>query len=317
MSDALSDILQRIRLDATVFSCAEMDAPWAVHTDGAVMGIFHAVVEGACWIKLEETSQVQRLEKGDIVFLPYGSAHILCDDLQTPVVPIRSLAVRREGRAVGEVRIRGFGEHTSVICGKFSFEQSDVHPLLSSLPKLLHYRHEDDESTAWVHSTMQLIRRELDATHPGSETVITRLTDVLLVYALRYYISSLPDHEQGWLLGLKDPQVGRALDLMHLAPEEKWTATGLARRVGMSRSAFFARFTELLGEPPQQYLTRWRMYLAARALRRGQHSMAEIAADVGYSSEAAFSKAFKRRVGLAPAHYRKRSRPEVAFEVEV
>jgi len=312
-SDALSDVLAKVRLASTIFSVAEMDAPWGVDSRAMPWGIFHAFVQGGGWIRVAGSPDYVQLRQGDIVFLPHGDAHELYDDPTTPSASIRTL-VTDTGGPVGDLTIVGDGDHTSIICGKFTFGSSEAHQLFSPLPTLLHYRPEQDDRSAWVASTLAMIRRELvpmdtqGRGQPGSETVIMRLTDVLLVHALRYYIETLDDARRGWMAGLGDRQVAGALDLIHGSPEQKWTAADLAGHVGMSRSAFFARFTELVGEPPWSYLTRWRMFLAAVELRDGSQSMSNIASRVGYATEAAFSKAFKRFFGIPPAHYRRTQR---------
>lgn len=318
-SDALSDVLARIRFESTIFSVAEMDAPWGVASSAMDSGIFHAFVQGDGWIRVEGSTEHIRLRQGDVVFLPRGDSHELYDDPGTPSTAIQTLAKNTSG-PVGNLTIVGEGVHTSIICGRFSFASSEAHPLLASLPAFLHYQPEQDRSSEWVASTLSLIVRELtpaavtDSGQPGSETVIMRLTDVLLVHALRYYIENLDGGQQGWLAGLGDAQVAGALDMVHGSPDVKWTAGELARRVGMSRSAFFVRFTDLVGEPPHAYLTRWRMHLASLELCDGSNSMSSIAGHVGYATEAAFSKAFKRFFGTPPAQYRRSNQAAASLD---
>lgn len=302
--DALTEILQSMRLMGTVFCRAELDAPWAVHSGDLPKGIFHAIVDGDCWIEVEDGSEPVALSCGDVVFLPHGTPHVMSSDPNEPARPIAQLVSSPNDKGVGNLEIMGFGAHTSILCGSFQLERSDVHPLLNLLPPLIHVHRDDSKLATWLSTTLKLIQQELNNPFPGAQTVITRLTDVILIHALRSYISSLQPGEGDWLGGLKDPQVSRAMGLIHRSPEEPWTASTLATRVGMSRSSFFARFTELVGTPPHRYLTLWRMHTAANFLRSEPLSVAEIAERVGYSSEGAFSKAFKRLVGLAPSKYR-------------
>lgn len=302
--DALTDILQSCRLQGTVFSQAWCQAPWAVRAEQLPHGVFHAVIEGGCYAlpDLKGVAPI-RLELGDVLFLPRGTAHVMCDAPGRAPEPIGARTRRVEDRSVAELRIDGPGPRTGLICGSLRFEAGQGHPLLEVLPPVLRV-----EAGAGLGPIVTLIRRELEAAEAGAETVIARLTDVLLVSALRAWLAQVPLGEAGWMSGLTDPGVARALGLMHRRPAEDWTVDALARRVGMSRSAFAARFVERVGESPGQYLLRWRMHLARQALRREPITLAEVAGRVGYSSEFAFSKAFKRVTGQSPDAWRREMR---------
>ncbi len=303
--DVLTSIMKTVRLAGTVFCTAEVEAPWSVHTRGLPSGIFHAVVRGSCTLVLDDDDTPYVLKQGDVVFLPFGDAHVMCDSPSTEPVPIVDMVETKPGQSVGSLKIEGWGEATSIICGSFSFEQSEIHPLLSNLPPVIVVRKEEGDLASWLASTLELMSHELQESGPGAEIVLTRLADVILVYALRKHIDSLPPGEGGWLGALRDPQLSKALGHIHHEPDERWTAGSLATKVGMSRSAFFSRFSEMVGEPPGQYLTRWRMHLATQALKEDSVSLAEVAFQVGYNSESSFSKAFKRIVGQSPSIYRK------------
>lgn len=303
--DALTDVLRAVRLGGTVFARAEVCSPWAVHTTGAPTGIFHAIVRGsAICIPAGDAAPIH-LAAGDVVLLPHGDGHTMCDSLATPAVPIRERITKVEGEDVGQLRIAGDGPATTILCGSFALERGGAHPLLGVLPRVLLVRGDDGPLSEWVGTTLRMMARELDERSPGAETVITRMTDLLMVYALRAHIARLGPGQGGWMGGLKDPQVGRALAVIHRQPRDPWDVPSLAARAGMSRSGFSARFTELVGEPPAQYLTRWRIHLAERALRSEPATVAEIASRVGYGSEVAFSKAFKRFTGSPPGEYRR------------
>jgi AraC-like DNA-binding protein len=228
---------------------------------------------------------------------------VLCDNPQTPPVPLdRLLPENQAGNPV--IRHGGGGAETQLICGSFQFENAAESPLLSLLPSLIHIRGNGSEAEDWLASTLQLLAFEARQARPGAKTVISRLTEIIFVQAVRAWMENQPAGQRGWLGALRDPQIGTALELIHHAPERPWSVATLAREVAMSRSPFAARFTALVGEPPLAYLTHWRMHRAARLLRSDSLSVGEVAERVGYESAAAFSKAFKRCFGQAPGAYR-------------
>jgi AraC-like DNA-binding protein len=304
MTDALTDILESIRMEGSVFSRAALAAPWGVESGTTSNGMFHAVVSGSAWVRLATSDAPVRLERGDIVMMPFGDNHLVTDEPGTATRPIAELnAVDQFGR--GQLIVDGEGPHTSLICGTVSFDQASVHPVLSMLPPLLHVRDHAERMSGAVETLVGLIADEMDHPGAGTETVVARLTDALIVYVLRNYIESLPDSEGGWLAALKDPPIRDALGLIHRSPERPWTAAELGRLVGMSRSGFFRRFRGAVGETPAQYLTMWRIHLATRLLKDGGVSVGVVAHRVGYATEAAFSNAFKRVMGVRPGAYRR------------
>lgn len=306
--DALTDVLGSVRLSSTVFCRASLTAPWGVHTKGLDGGLFHAVLRGRAVCLLEDGGGVVELGPGDVVLLPHGAAHRMVDRPRTPVVPIRGRVVDDEQTGVGWLRLGGGGEVTELVCGRFDFDRQGgaPHPLLSLLPQAIHLKADDQRVAGWLAPTVQLIAQELLRREPGSGAVIVRLCDVLVVQGFRAVVQA---PGEGWLAALKDKGVARALDALHAEPARDWSADALAKQAGMSRSAFFPRFRELVGEPPASYLVRWRMHLAARALSEDPGpSLGELADRVGYQSEAAFAKAFKRCVGQSPGEYRRRAR---------
>lgn len=331
--DALAQVLATVRLRSTAFARAALFAPWGVSTRGLDGGIFHAVVRGRCVAIPElahqrgaraskDASRPIELGPGDVVLLPYGDPHVLADRPGRHAVPIRGRVRVPEGGGVGVLSLDGGGEETSLVCGRFDVErpletsvaptakapiaraQTAPHPLLGLLPRVVHLRADDPALAPWLPPLVSALAFELDHHEPGSSTVITRLCDVLVVHAIRACVRDGSTGE-GWLGALRDRRIARALDLVHARPHEPWTAASLAEAVGMGRSAFFERFTALVREPPAQYVTRWRMHLAARSLRDGEASVAEVARRVGYDSEAAFSRAFKRLVGVSPGTVRR------------
>lgn len=305
--DALTEVLHRCRLAGTIFSRAWLRAPWGVRSGQSAHGIFHAVTHGACWLETEGLPEGRTLlGTGDVVFLPYGAPHVLSDAPGRDAAPIGLLA---QQSPPGMLRVDQGGPLTELLCGSLRFAQGDLHPLLGVLPPALVVR---AEAAPTVRAITALIDAEMQAPGPGSDTVIARLTDVLLVQGIRRWLASGPEERGGWMAGLRDPQIARALSLMHSDPAGSWTLARLARQVGMSRSAFAARFSALVGEPPSGYLTRWRMSLAAEALRGEPVTLAELAGRVGYQSEYALSKAFKRTTGQSPEQFRARRPLEAA-----
>lgn len=304
MTDALTDILQSVRMKGSVFSRAALSAPWGVESGDTSRGMFHAVVSGSAWVKLAADGPPVPLERGDVVMMPFGENHLITDEPATPTRPIAELnRVDRFGR--GHLVVDGTGPRTSLICGTVSFDEGSTHPVLSMLPALMHVRDHGGRMSGAVETIVGLIADEMDHPGPGSETVVGRLTDALIVFVLRHYIESLPAGERGWLAALKDPPIREALGLIHRMPERPWSVAELGASVGMSRSGFFERFRDAVGETPGQYLTRWRIHVATRLLREGEASVGSIARQVGYATEASFSNAFTRVMGIRPGAYRR------------
>ncbi len=300
--DGLSEILEAGRLRSTVFSKAVLGAPWSVDSGPLRSGVFHAVVEGAATLVVGE--QTLTLTTGSAVFLPHGARHVMTSDPELEPTPARELTQREHEGSVPTMVLDGGGGVTRLICGSIRFEHSEAHPLLSILPSAIRV-HASADNASWLQSSIRLIDHELSSGRPGSNMLVARLSDVLLVNALRHWVSERgAEQGAGWIRGLCDAQIAKALTCVHQEPATAWTVESLARASGMSRSAFAARFSELVGESPSRYLTRWRMHLAAKALRERRDTMAEIAESVGYASEHAFSKAFKRTLGMTPSAFR-------------
>lgn len=307
-SDVLTDVLTSIRLQGKIFCYSELSAPWSLALPSGPFAHFHVIERGGGWIKLQGSKAAAiPLGAGDLVILSHGDSHELSDRLETLSAPRNKFRIKDEpGRHL--LRHGGGGAETLLICGSFQFADAVANPLLSLLPPLIHIRGYRNRAGEWLELTVKLLAYEARHVHPGSETVITRLADIIFVQAVRAWIEDQPEDQGGWLGALRDRQIGSALGLVHREPERDWTVSSLAAAVGMSRSPFATRFTALVGEPPLTYLTRWRMHLAASLLQSGQLTIRDVAERAGYESEAAFSKAFKRRVGLAPRTYRIQNR---------
>jgi len=304
MSDALSDILRSVRMEGAVFSRAALNAPWGVESGELTTGVFHAVVRGRAWARLAGDDEFIELAPGDVVFMPFGDNHLLTDRPDSSTRPIGALTTT-DSRGMGHLAVEGVGPHTSLICGTVAFDQGGAHPVFSLLPSLLHVHDPDGRVARVTESLITLIADEVDRADPGTETIVARLTDVLIVYMLRAYIAGLEPGEGGWLGGLKDPGICEALGLIHRSPERNWKVAELAAGAAMSRSAFFSRFRDLVGETPAEYLTRWRIHVASRYLRDDGLSASEAGRRVGYSTEAAFSNAFLRVMGVRPGAYKR------------
>lgn len=310
--DALSDLIRVIRLTGGVFLDAEFTAPWCVHShvepedclpylpDARQIISFHYVVAGALYVTVEGESPLP-LRTGDIVLLPRNDRHVLGSAPDLP--PAHATLETPADGGFPRIQHGGGGERSQIICG-FLGSDAPSAPLLASLPRLLSLNVADSGGGEWIASSFQFAAREIGANRLGAASIVARLSELLFIEALRRYVADLPPQQQGWLAALRDPFIARALALLHARPAASWTATGLGTAVGLSRSAFAARFTSLLGQPPMQYLAQWRLNLAAQRLRTSQDPVARVAAEVGYESEAAFSRAFKRHFGEPPSSWR-------------
>jgi len=310
--DALSDLIRVTRLTGGIFLDAVFSAPWCVVSqvepeecqpwllEARHIISFHYVVEGALHITVKDEPPLQ-LRTGDIVMLPRNDPHVLGS--APDLVPVHLTLEPPQDGGLPRIAHGGGGAVSHIVCG-FLGSDSPSNPLLATLPRLLSLNVAESGAGDWIASSFQFAAREIGAGQLGSASIMSRLSELLFVEALRRYVARLPQQQQGWLSALRDPFVSRALSLMHAQPAQAWTAEELAHMVGLSRSAFAERFTALIGQPPIQYLGQWRMQLAAQRLRASRAPLARIAAEIGYDSEAAFSRAFKRQYGQPPAAWR-------------
>jgi AraC-like DNA-binding protein len=323
--DALSEVLGAVRLTGAVFLEMQMRAGWSILTAPArkIADVlmpeadhvipFHLVTQGGCYARLVDDGPVE-LSAGDLILFPAGDRHVLS---AASAAALSRKPVEVTGETLDQLLKRGevaalkqgeSGEATRIVCGYLACDKRLAEPILLGLPRLLKVSMRDRGTAAWVRSSIEFSVAESAAARPGSAAVLARLSEVLFAEAIRQYMDELPPDRAGWLAGLRDRHVGRALALLHEDPAHAWTVDELAKKVGLSRSALGERFAELIGAPPMQYLTRWRTSLAARQLKETQASILRIAGDVGYESEAAFNRAFKREFGLPPAAWRKRAK---------
>jgi AraC-like DNA-binding protein len=305
--DGLSQFLNAVRVEGSLFSRAEMKAPWGVQTRGAGTGIFHVVVKGSGFVEVAGSTKATPFRAGDLLVMPHGHAHTLRD---TPTSPAKHIS--EWPTEVGEdgltcVLAGATGPATSLLCGTVRLDPEAREMLLPLLPPLIHVGGGTSPTASWLDATLRLMADELDAQRPGSDALVARLADLLFVHILRSWIQQAPV-QQGWLTALADTRLCRALGCIHGEPGRRWSVDALALEAGMSRSAFFSAFSTQVGETPAAYLLRWRMALARGRLRRGSEGIAQVAEVMGYGSEAAFSRAFKRHVGESPSAWRRRVR---------
>jgi AraC-like DNA-binding protein len=311
--DVVSDLLGAVRLQADVFGRFEVRTPWAVRVPAAAGELaFYLMAEGDARLEIEgEPGQPMTLSAGDIVLLPHGSGLVLRDTGRGE----RDVRILGPGDCPGPTsptpfRFGGDGPLTIFVSGAFRFGTPTRNVLLDSLPAVLHVSAGDMAKNPQLAAAVQLVMAESAAPGPGSSILTSRLAEILLIHALRELVRTRDGSRSSiGLCALADPAVGSALKLIHARPAESWTVERLAREVAMSRSAFAARFTQLVGVPPLQYITQWRMTDAAQRLREGEDSVARIAQQVGYGNAAAFMKAFARTHGVGPGTYRRQARP--------
>ena len=315
--DALSDVLKSVRLEGALYVNGDFTAPWCIRGEcGLAMNeklagaghvvYFHFLTEGGCKARLAEGGAALEVRAGDLILIPRYERHLLGSDLQ--LEPLDANGLQRVAVMEGEVmniRHGGGGRPTRFVCGYLACSRSLARPLLDGLPRLLRIPIGDGAAAGMLRELLRVGLRESADSRPGGDSMLAKISELLFVDAMRRYAESLPPEGRGWLAGVRDPHVGRALALLHAEPAAPWTVDELARKVALSRSALADRFGALLGEPPMQYLMRWRLALAAQALRSGDEAIRRIAERSGYESEAAFSRAFKREFGVPPATWRK------------
>ncbi len=304
--DPIEQALHQLRATGTFYCRSELTAPWGL-TMPPMPGCiwFHAVTTGAFNLGSSSGPDVP-VRAGDFVLVPHGRGHQIRTHKRVRAPDVLTLPHESESDHYAELYYGDGGETTTTLCGVIRLEHPLAFDLDSALPDLIHLRADDLLDAAWMQSTLRLIAAESKTTRPGGETIITRLCDVLVIQAIRAWLAE-DDSAGGWLGALHDEQVGRALVGVHRHPEQAWSVVALAREAGMSRSGFANRFHELVGEPPMQYVTRLRMRLARVRLAERRCSVGEAAEQLGYRSEAAFCRAFKRFVGVTPGAVRRGS----------
>jgi AraC-like DNA-binding protein len=312
--DVLSEMLRAVRLTGSVFFGGVFTAPfgvispkqWDETTPMARLrhiSIFHLVTAGRCTIELAGGTH-RDVAAGDILLLPFADEHKFWNGAPSEMAYAPDIVRPSPIEGVETLNYGGGGEETRLVCGYVESSEFLFQPVFRTLPQMLVERADDDKVGALMASTAREVISMVEAATPGTQMILGRLMELLFVEVLRRHISRLPADSKGWFAALNDPIVGRALALVHSEPSRKWTADDLAREAGSSRTVLAERFNALLGRPPIDYVTSWRIQLAAERLRNGNDNIANVAADVGYESEAAFNRAFKRETGLTPGRWR-------------
>jgi len=312
--DPLGEALHFLRMSGTFYCRSEFSAPWALDLppfDDAMM--FHVVTSGECLLEVDGAEPCV-LRPGDLALVPHGEGHRLMSAAGVKAGKLFELPRETVSNRYEILRHGGGGTPTKMICALVRFDHPAAKRLIGLLPKLIRVDRWESPEMEWIQSTLRFIAAEAQQPNAGGETVITRLADILVIQAVRAWIVHAPAAQTGWLGALRDRQIGRAIALIHRDPAGNWTVASLADRVGMSRSAFSARFTQLVGEPAMHYAVRWKMQTALTQLQETETSLTELAMQLGYESDAAFSRAFKRIVGVSPGAARQKRKSSIGFD---
>jgi AraC-like DNA-binding protein len=317
--DVLSEVLKVVKLQGALFYNGEFSSPWSFYSPNSRtvapyvapaarhVIIYHLLTEGRASARLVDGERII-LQAGDIVIFPHGDAHFLENGPATKAVEMEQELARIFAQGLKRSSLGGGGEITKFVCGFMACDPRLSQIFLSGLPPVFKVSIRNDASGRWLENSIRFSVDEADASRAGGEAVLAKLSEVLFVETLRAYIADLPSEQTGWLAGARDSEVGKTLALMHRNPAHPWTIASLAKESGVSRSVLAERFRHYLNEPPMAYLTRWRLQLGEQMLSSTSYSVAQIASEVGYESEAAFNRAFKREFAVPPARFRSQSR---------
>ncbi|MGK2949405.1 MAG: AraC family transcriptional regulator [Acidimicrobiales bacterium] len=306
---ALGEALRFLRLTGIFYCPSELSEPWGLAlppTDDCLW--FHVVTAGSCTIEVAG-GPPRQVHAGDLVVLPHGTGHRAWGTTPAPTPSVLDLPHDYVNERYAVLRHGGDGPRTDIVCGGVRLDHPAARHLAAALPELIHVESARTPRSDWLHASLGLMADETRHVRPGGDAVVSRLCDILVIHAIRTWLEHGDDSRTGWLAALRDPQIGVAVARVHDDPGRDWTVATLAAEVAMSRSSFSARFTTLVGEPVMRYVTRWRMLHALDLLETTTSTVAQVARLVGYESEAAFSRAFTRFVGLPPSAARTRPDP--------
>ncbi len=319
--DVLSEVLRMVRLQGALFYNGEFSSPWSVYavgshalahyfgTESERVIVYHLLTDGRASVRLDNGHRLN-LAAGDVVMIPHGDRHVVENGSATRTIDDEAHLADVLSQGLKRWRMGGGGEVTRFVCGYMACDPRLGQAFLSGLPPLFKVSIRTHPSGAWLENSIRFLVDQEDSGQIGREAVLAKLAEVLFVETLRGWIAQLPAHQTGWLAGARDPETGRVLALMHRKPAHPWTIASLAKEAGMSRSVLAERFRHYLDQTPMAYLTRWRLQLGAQMLTSTNNSVLQIAAEVGYESQAAFNRAFKREFKLPPARFRSQSRSE-------
>lgn len=305
-ADPLGEALHFLRMSGTLYCRSEFTAPWGLDLPPLSDTLmFHVVTAGECWLVVGEEAP-RRLREGSFALVPHGRGHRLVSEPGATAVGLFDVPAERISERYEVLRQGGGGDPATLICGAVRFDHPAAADLVRLLPSVVTIDAWRSDERDWVQTTLRFLASEARELRPGGETVITRLADILVIQAVRSWLAQHADQHRGWLGALRDPRIGRVIRCVHREPGRAWTVESMAAEAQMSRSAFAARFTALVGEPAMRFVLRWRMHMAAAALRDARTTVTSVASDLGYQSDAAFARAFKRVLGHGPGQERRR-----------
>jgi AraC-like DNA-binding protein len=299
-NDPLGEILHQLRLDNSLYCRSILSGDWSLDMPvlpGKMM--FHIITSGQCWLQVETQDPIL-LPQGTLVLIPHGHGHVISSDPKLPATPLFEAGIQSISERYEVLEISGTGDKTELTCGIMGFDQFSGKQLMQQLPPMLMLEQLEHTSQHWLNSTLEFITHEARHLKPGGETIITHLGDILVIQLIRHWMEESPQASQGWVGALRDKHIGIALRAIHHQPEKNWTVDSLAQECGMSRSGFSAHFKKMVGDSVKNYLTQWRMNLAYHRLKQKSEPLIILAEAFGYQSEAAFSRAFKRVMGMSP-----------------
>lgn len=304
-TDPLNEVLHLMSMTGMFCSVSNMTAPWGVAIpamDHCLM--FHVGIVGKLWVEIDGAEPLL-LKEGELALIPHGEGHRLVSEPGGDAPDLFSLPRKILSDRYELMELGGGGESCRLVCGAATFSHPAAEELIAMMPQRIHINPETQNHAAWLGRTVEFMIEEAAAPRPGGEVILTRLADILVIQAIRSWLESTPDQHLGWLGALRDSQIGRSIKALQEEPARQWTVESLARTAHMSRSSFSARFKELVGQSPMNFLTRWRMLLAKNLIAAENFTLAQAALELGYESEATFSRAFKRTMGYAPGALRR------------
>ncbi len=297
---AIGQALRFVRMSGVFYCPSILTEPWGLELPPMEHCLwFHVVTAGSCTLAVDDGPTVE-LQVGDVALVTHGTGHRFWGAEPAPTPSVFDLSHDEMSDTYAVLRHGGGGRRTDAVCGGVRFDLPSTHHLINALPPLIHISRDQVPRADWMRATLDVIADETREVRPGSDAIVSRLCDIVVLQAIRAWIERDPAAQSGWLGALHDGQIGAAIAAIHADPAHEWSVAALADQVAMSRSAFAARFTDLVGEPAMRYVTRWRMYRALDLLEAGDDTVATVARRVGYDSAAAFSRAFKRVMGTPP-----------------